>query len=355
MSSRSAIVIVWVVCLCLPVPGLAQNCLSSLINLHKQSDVNNFQAIYGPCNRVVGELNIEEFVATPGDELTDLTPLSGLTEVDGFLYIQNNKSLTSLTGLENLTTVDGLYIQGHRQLSNLTGLSGLTSVFHITIASNYFLDNLGGLPDTLQSLESLFLRDNEPLLNLQGLPATLTSIKRLIINEHSELLSLDGLPAMVDIESLRILNNRSLTDLSALSASTFSMIDPTETSIGIESNASLTNLMGLPPLQKIGEISIRGNGNLESLAGLDALQEVWSYLEIRDNEKLSDCSLLFTVLDPVDDGDAGPGPVTNPDDPPDSPGFDNIWITNNLPGCNSIEEITDSGAEVIFGDGFEGN
>jgi Leucine-rich repeat (LRR) protein len=390
-----------------PAIAAAQNCISSIINLNNQPAVNAFQATYGPCTRVSQDLNIEDF-STPGNEIVDLTPLAGLTEVGRSLTISHT-SVTSLTGLEslttvgslgltdnpnlldlaalqNLTTAGGLGFGQNTSLASLAGMSSLTHVGSLSISGNGLTD-LSGLPDnSVVALDSLFLGET----NLSGLPESLTEVGELTITDSSlisnitdlsglpgplqvrellifntwELTSLNGLPALNGLERIRLEGNEMLVDLSALAAGTMSSVDPAETDIIVVWNFGLTSLAGLPAVSKLGRLEVTNNAQLETLAGLENLQELWGNLWLVENPSLADCSVLRTVLDAVDDGDPGPGTSLNPADPPDTLGLDWLTIADNRPvypgepspatSCNSITEILASPADLIYANSFEG-
>src|SRR5690606_16612386 len=93
------------------------------VSLTSQTEVDAFATNYPNCTEVSGNLTIQ------GANITDLTPLSNLTSVGGFLRIYSNSNLTNLDGLSNLTSVEGfLQILYNSSLTNLDGLSNLTSV-----------------------------------------------------------------------------------------------------------------------------------------------------------------------------------------------------------------------------------
>src|SRR5690606_25277166 len=71
------------------------------VHLTSQTEVDAFATNYPNCTEVSGDLTIQ------GANITDLTPLSNLTSVGGYLYIYNNSNLTNLDGLSNLTSVGG--------------------------------------------------------------------------------------------------------------------------------------------------------------------------------------------------------------------------------------------------------
>lgn len=130
----------------------AQDCgsVGSTLSLLEQADVDGFQADHGPCDRVLGSLQVEPF----NGPITDLNPLADLTEVGEFLTVEG--TFSDLMGLHNLTTVGKSFrIEGDATpLTDLTGLDSLASadVFHlsslysltgnkasISIAKNYLM------------------------------------------------------------------------------------------------------------------------------------------------------------------------------------------------------------------------
>jgi hypothetical protein len=109
-------------------PELPQ-CPSNL-SISSRQDIIDFQNNYPDCTDLTdltsyldGKLIIEN-----SDALTSLIGLENLTTVR-YLYIENNTALTSLSGLDNLTTVgDGLHIKNNDALTSLSGLGNLTKV-----------------------------------------------------------------------------------------------------------------------------------------------------------------------------------------------------------------------------------
>src|SRR5690606_9775852 len=135
-------------------------CPTGDVELYSQADVNNFATNHPNCTEVSGNLTIQ------GANITDLTPLSNLTSVGGYLYIGSNSNLNNLDGLSNLTSVGGfLYIGSNSSLTDLDGLSNLTSVgADLVIRSNSSLTDISGLeninPSTFNHLE---IKDNPNL------------------------------------------------------------------------------------------------------------------------------------------------------------------------------------------------
>ena len=117
--------------------------------LSSQDEVDSFSAAY-----ITGNLT------NSGADIVDLTSLSLLDSVGGYLSIYDNDVLTNLDGLSNLTFVGGSlnlgfdvpggrtgsYIQGNNSLSTLNGLSNLSTVgVNLNIKGNKVLTNLDGL------------------------------------------------------------------------------------------------------------------------------------------------------------------------------------------------------------------
>src|SRR5690606_38552068 len=232
--------------------GLKAQCPPGNVSLSSQAGVNNFATNYPNCTEVSGNLTIQ------GANITDLTPLSNLTSVGGFLRIYDNLSLTNLDGLSNLTSVGRfLDIFNNSNLTNLDGLSNLTSVGeYLHIFNNSNLTNLDGLSNLTSVGGYLRISSNSNLTNLDGL-SNLTSVGGYLrISSNSNLTNLDGLSNLTSVgEYLYIYNNSSLTNIDGLS---------NLTSIGgylaIESNPSLTDISGLQNIDPSSILSTYGLG-----------------------------------------------------------------------------------------------
>jgi phosphotransferase system IIB component len=92
--------------------------------------------------------------------LTSLSGLENITSVGGYLSIQNNDVLTSLSGLDNITSVGGILSIGNNDvLTSLGGLENLTSV-----GGNWGIQNNAALT-SLCSLYKVVLAGNELHIN----------------------------------------------------------------------------------------------------------------------------------------------------------------------------------------------
>ena len=227
--------------------------------------------------------------------LVSLSGLENLSSIDGNLHIINNDSLENLTGLENITSIGNeLIISDNKSLTNLSGLQNLTSIFYtLEIENNESLTSL----DDFNSLDSvrvnLRIKFNDSLTNLSGLNNISSLMGELNVSGNNSLTSLSGLNSLNSIGSnLYILDNASLTSLSGLE---------NITSIGIffslVKNDSLTNLSGLNSLTTIGSIMrIVNNDNLINLEGLNNLVSVANGLTISDNDSLTTLSGLDNLM-----------------------------------------------------------
>ena len=246
------------------------------ISLKTQADVDSFPQ---DCDDVPGNLFIG-----PSSDITDLSPLSGVTSVGTFLDARENSALTSFA-LPALTSVG--------QDLNINRNSALTSVDLPALTS------VGGF---------LFVADNNALTSL-ALPELATTRDFLV--RQASLTNLD-LPALSSVEdSLAVRNN------TALACLTLPALNSVGGGLNV-ANTAVTSLT-LPVLEAAGgQLSVLGNANLTSI-DLPALESVGGLI-VGSNPRLSDCCGLLPILDA--DGISGP-----------------VDLHENAPGCNSEAEI----------------
>ncbi|MEO1053751.1 MAG: T9SS type A sorting domain-containing protein [Bacteroidota bacterium] len=203
------------------------------ITLTSQAEVNAFDCIV-----LTGRLTVT------GADITDLTPLQTLTQVDAGVFIVNNPNLTSLAGLENLQSIrNTLLIADNPNLTDLNGLSGLSG-----------------------------------------------SIGRIEVRNNTSLTSVAGIPNIGRINNiLRIANNPLLTSLQGFESLNRSNI------LIVEGNNLLTSLQGLEQLDVVRYITISGNNaliSIDELAALDANNSLLLLVDINNNPVLSQCCIL---------------------------------------------------------------
>ena len=206
--------------------------------------------------------------------------------------------ISNLAGLSELTGIgSSLYIQNNANLTSIDGFSSLTSVArNLWIQNNTRLTNLDGLSSLTSVGELLAIFENTALTNINGLSAVTSVGGSLVIRDNALLSNVDGLSALTSVAGSEMAGQRFLH---------------------IENNPELTNLNGLSSLTSAG---VRGFGNVVVI--------------ISNNEALSQCSGISRLVDGWDDAEPGPGGGVIPDI------FGGeFFISDNLAGCNSIEEI----------------
>ena len=132
--------------------------------LSTQAEVNSFAG-----TSITGNLTIS------GSDIVDLTPLSRLDSLGGYLGVTENAALTNLDGLNNLTFVGGaLEIIENKALTNLS-LSNLTSVGGYLAIGITALPNLDGLSNLTSVEGGLLVQYNSALNIFCGLYPLLSS------------------------------------------------------------------------------------------------------------------------------------------------------------------------------------
>jgi hypothetical protein len=177
------------------LPIWAEVCtpLERIIVLNTQSEVDNFQSDYGPCDQV-------DFLRVTGADIVNLDGLSALTSVLRQVIISDNPNLTDIGGLANLNSVSGLLgIKSNNALTNIDGLAAFTSWGgHLRIESNATLTNVDGLSSVTEVGGYLEIKSNPALTNVDGL-SNLTSVGSNLKIEYNALLDkCTGLSRLVD-------------------------------------------------------------------------------------------------------------------------------------------------------------
>ncbi|MBI9104977.1 MAG: hypothetical protein JEY99_21355 [Spirochaetales bacterium] len=247
--------------------------------------------------------------------LLSLAGLEKLSSIGGSLKIHTNNSLASLNGLQNLTSISGnLEIgannnYGPINLSDISQLSGITSVpGFLNICATTLLTDLSGISN-IESVGSLIYIINNDGLQTINLP-NLTSVGgNISVSTNSVLTSLSMNNITSAPSSLQILNNIilssinfsslesignhfTISDSSALQYITgFDKLDTVIGDLGINSNSALVDIDGFngtAQLQLVGgQIFVDNNSLLEDLDGFAGLVSLGGDLTISDNPVLS--------------------------------------------------------------------
>jgi len=329
------------------------------IYLVTQTDVDNFQDVYGPCDTITRDLGLSGTFAN-FDGLSDIIHITGdlgfgqmavpgLSTFPNLLMIDGNLSFSSTTGGSNsslsafpaLTSLGGLSIDDSNHITSLSGLTSLTTLGSIK------LFNVRNLPD------------------LTGLPVYSGVAPILSFGSMDMLQSLDGLSAVTGVQQFLLEDNPMLTSISALAGSVFSdtydhPFDQGIPNLSISNNPKLSSLNGVPsvlPPGSFGTLIIGDAPLITSLNVLDGVVEVWGDFGIFENSALSDCSSLTKLLDEFDDSFPGPNDFSSDPFafPPDVTNqFYPPTLQSNAAGCRSIAEILGRSSEDgVFMDSFE--
>ncbi|MHC1777728.1 MAG: T9SS type A sorting domain-containing protein [Lentimicrobium sp.] len=269
------------------VAACEQHCLPEGITFTTQEQIDNFQTNYPGCREIEGDVIIH------GDNIENLNGLIALTSIGGNTYIEDDESLTSLNGLNNLAFIGGDLNLTVGNLINFTGLEGLTYIGgNFEIRDDFVLINLTGL-DNLASIGG-YLSIGPRVLGGSGPPT---------IIPNTTLTSLTGLNSLTTIGGdLTIYGNDALTNLVALE---------NLTSIGGDLKIGISNYADL----------ISGNSSLTGLIGLENVDaSSINNITIVDNSSLTKCevqSICNYLVSP----------------------HGIIEIYDNAPGCSSPEEV----------------
>ena len=256
-------------------------------NLYTQQDVDDF-VIHG-YTHITGRLYIATSQFT-SDHINDISQLNTVQTVDGDLGVMGCHELTSLTGLDGITTVGrDVLIGKNDNLESLVGLGALTDVTRdVQIFENEELTSvdLGNL-STVGGL--LFVSKNPSLITLDGL-SLISSVRSIQVQFNDTLESLTPLtPLTGNIFDLKIDSNRSLTSLHGLHNITSVHY------LKIKQNRGLENLNGLEGITKLDLVDIVKNSSLTTFNGLNNVDSI-SDLYVKENYVLTDyCSLITAV------------------------------------------------------------
>lgn len=263
--------------------------ISSNMSLTDLNGLNNISSISGD------RLQILE-----NTSLTTINVFQNLTNIPGTLFIGLNESLVNLDGLENITSIgESLLIQNNISIEDIDGINNLLTVgsnvssVYIDIHGNDSLLNVDGLHNLTHIEGTLWVSNNISLTNINGLSNFVTISEDLAIGGNTVLTSLNGLHNIISVgQRLSITENPLITNIDELSN-----ITSTGSDLVIAYNTALTNLDGLQNLTITGfDLSIIQNSSLTNLDGLDNLTTVEGHLDVIANSTLANLCGLQTLL-----------------------------------------------------------
>jgi hypothetical protein len=256
------------------------------ITLSTQSQIDSFPILYPNCKDFPGKITVK------GPNITNILGLSNLKRIQT-LYIDFNKRLNDLSGLDQLDTIRGYFsLNVNDSLYTLHGLEKLRYVGgSIYMNNNHFLQNLHGFSN-LHTVKGTFdIIGTSPLQNLKGLDSLYEADELYISNNYS-LVDYDGIQQLRKVDELSLVGNY------AESVTPFANLDTIGTFLQITDHYFLTDISAFQ--------------NLKDIKG--------GRVKIRDNANLTDCA-AYAICKAI----------------ANSPQFVNIG--NNKPGCNSQSEL----------------
>lgn len=269
-------------------------CQGDLI-LESQAEVN---AVPG-CAIVNGDLIIRSPNGAQGasSDIADLSPLLGITQINGKIIIENNDQLLDLHGLENITSAHHIAVVFCENIQNVQALSGLSGSlsFGIVMLRNPSLLHVNGLEGITEANHTLTFTNNASLQNLDGLSGLkyVTGLG-IDIGENPSLTSIQGLHSLISAGG----------------------------KLEIQNCDALPNLNGLENLQSADALYLLSNNSLQNVSALGSLTTVQNILNVSGNAQLSDCCIFQGLLS---NGSVG-----------------SVIFENNAGNCNSAQLILDN-------------
>lgn len=145
-----------------------------------------------------------------GMKISDLTPISGLTQLDQlFLKSDGLEDVSAIQNLTNLTTVD---LSGN-QIQDVTPLQNMKKLAQLTLSNNR-IDNLDALMN-LSKLRSLDLSQN----NIEALPkdmGKLTNLTSLDLSDNKALTDVASLGSLKSLQRLSLVGDSRIADIHPL-------------------------------------------------------------------------------------------------------------------------------------------
>nr|MEE4268391.1 hypothetical protein [Candidatus Krumholzibacteria bacterium] len=231
----------------------------------------------------------KDFFVGHNDNIRTLAPLQNLASV-GNLYVQDNDRLKNLNGLQaiDFAPVKYLQIANNDSLMDLSGLENMTQLngksgLGIEISGNARLSSLNGL-NNLSSTSALKLDQNPALADISPL-RTLRNVQQLAINDCA---NITDFTAFADLDTCTEL---SLVDLPAPDLSAFASVVISKITLG---RLPLDSLVGFGERESLDRLAIFEMPTLDDLEGLSALQRV-EYLIIQENPLLESLNGLSSI------------------------------------------------------------
>jgi len=220
---------------------------------------------------------IQGLLRIESTNLTEFDGLQGLEALAG-LYLYDNLHLENVDVFAGISGISGpLEISKSPLLSNIDGLANIEFVGgSLSLSDLPLIDNLHSFL-SLESLSSnlqfggIFLR-NLGVTDISGLQNILVFNGQLRLTANAKLTSLNGFPqSITSLQTLFLLDNANLSDISALSLITEINGDYPEGNFFIK-GSSLRRLTGLENLERVNQsFTLIGNSMLRDCTALKIL------------------------------------------------------------------------------------
>ena len=235
------------------------------LNIIELVDNNSLLTLYGLHN----VLYVDSILTViNNDVLTDFSGLASIKRINGVFEIRSNDLLQNLNGLDSLQIVESLYILDNPTIRSTTGLENLDSVYvELSVERNRMLDEL-----TFSNLSSV----GEDI-SLWGI--AIDTLNNFPLLENAKNISINSCDSLSSIAGFEILHSNN----------TFSVYN----------NFKLIDISGVNMLKKANDVFINNNSQLETISGFQELDSIKSFLSISDNAELIS-TLGFSNLDFVD-------------------------------------------------------
>lgn len=235
------------------LPVEANTVYVGFVHLTTQAEVDAFAA--KGYSKIDGNVSIGGELNDPDSysEITSLEGLSSLKEITGQLTIERNAFLTSLQGLHNLVTAQNVNLKYNLSLLDTKGLQQITTLGdedyysgNIIIENNPSLESIEGF-ENVHNITRLTVSNNHNLQNMKGFQG-LEEISFLTISNNDALTSISDLYGLkgvgyfdeVSFSVLEIYGNDLLTSLDGLQNITY-----LETKFEVTYNNQLTDFCAL--------------------------------------------------------------------------------------------------------------
>lgn len=260
----------------------------------------NRKVDFPTCTQALGNITIS------GQDITDLSPLDQILEIEGDLMVVDNPLLASLEGLENVHVIHGeLEIARNDTLEDLRGFRDLYYIGEqCNIYNNSSLVSLKGL-DSLESSGGLLILSNPQLREVSNLNELNVLSSHLTIGANDSLQSIHQLEKLeavagdltcyenpnldsIDFPRLEYVSgSMGLFNLEEVESVGFENLRVVNGAMAIFNLDQLQNVDNIGSLERIGGLMISSNSSLENLDGFSNLSKVNDRFEILMNPSLS--------------------------------------------------------------------